>query len=163
MIFNFDGTSNEPEDAVQRVDRKGAIDDDNITSILKFHFLFGGDLKKESTVKDGQISFYYSGVGTYGNFFQRLFNSGLSRESEDVTIVIIGVDHEKMGLVVDGLLGQEDVVIKSIAENYQNVRGIAGASIRGDGTVSLILDVVAMLDMSSKREMPGPKVAQPVE
>lgn len=86
----------------------------------------------------------------------------VSRESEDVTIVIIGVDNEKMGLVVDGLLGQEDVVIKSIAENYQNVRGIAGASIRGDGTVSLILDVVAMLDMSSKREMPAPKVAQPV-
>ena len=44
LIFNFDGTSNEPSDAVQDVDYKGAKEDDNITNVLKFHLMLGGDL-----------------------------------------------------------------------------------------------------------------------
>ena len=56
-----------------------------------------------------------------------------------------------MGLVVDELIGQEDVVIKSIAENFQNVNGITGASIMGDGRVSLILDVATMMTMFAQR------------
>ena len=57
VIFNFDGTSNEPQDAVQGLDRKGAIDDDNITNILKFHLLCGGDLKEDKPAADAsQIS-----------------------------------------------------------------------------------------------------------
>ncbi len=43
------------------------------------------------------------------------------------------------------------MVIKSMAENYQNVTGIAGASILGDGRVSLILDVVALIEMASNQ------------
>lgn len=74
---------------------------------------------------------------------------------DDLTLVIIGFEQDRIGLVVDALLGQEDVVIKSIAENYRNVRGIAGASIRGDGTVSLILDVAAMIEMAAKRARPS--------
>ncbi|MFQ5462314.1 MAG: Hpt domain-containing protein [Phycisphaerae bacterium] len=86
-------------------------------------------------------------------YFEDIFNTKseslrtASSDSEELTLVIIGFDRDQFGLVVDELLGQEDVVIKSIAENYQNVRGFAGASIRGDGTVSLILDVPAMVEM----------------
>ena len=50
------------------------------------------------------------------------------------------------------LLGEEDIVIKSLAENYCNVDGIAGASILGDGRVSLILDVAALLEMSTQAD-----------
>ncbi len=88
IIFNFDGTSNEPDDADQEIDNTGAIEDENITNILKFHILCGGTLKTGKKVAGDQISFYYSGIGTYGNFFQRLYNSGLSREKFDVARIL---------------------------------------------------------------------------
>jgi len=66
------------------------------------------------------------------------------------TLVIIGQQGRQVGLVVDRVLGEEDIVIKSIAENYKNVPGIAGASVLGDGRVALILDVPALIDMASR-------------
>ncbi len=97
-------------------------------------------------------------------FFEDIFGAKLSalqtntRDDDEITLVIIGFEQQRIGLVVDELYGQEDVVIKSIAENYRNVRGIAGASIRGDGTVSLILDVGAMLERSGRTKMEQPQV-----
>jgi two-component system chemotaxis sensor kinase CheA len=70
-------------------------------------------------------------------------------ESEDVTLVIVGERGHEIGLAVDRVLGEEDVVIKSMAENYRNVAGVAGASILGDGRVSLILDIIALIQMAS--------------
>jgi two-component system chemotaxis sensor kinase CheA len=70
-------------------------------------------------------------------------------EGDDATLVIVGHDGRELGLAVDHLLGEEDIVIKSLAENYRHVPGIAGASILGDGRVSLILDVAALVDMAS--------------
>ena len=64
--------------------------------------------------------------------------------------VIIGSDGREIGLVVDQLLGEDDIVIKSLAENFRNVKGVAGASILGNGRVSLILDVAAVVDLASK-------------
>ena len=72
-------------------------------------------------------------------------------QSEETTLVIVGDEGHEIGLSVDRVLGEEDVVIKSMAENYQNVAGIAGASILGDGRVSLILDVTALIDMASNQ------------
>jgi two-component system chemotaxis sensor kinase CheA len=57
--------------------------------------------------------------------------------------------------VVGRVLGEQDVVIKSVAENYRNVAGIAGASILGDGHVSLILDLAALVDMASHKSLAG--------
>ena len=71
------------------------------------------------------------------------------------TLVIVGTDDMELGLAVDDLLGEEDIVIKSLAENYQNVLGIAGASILGDGRVSLILDVAALVDMACRKNGSG--------
>ncbi len=89
LIFNFDGTSNEPEDAEQEFDKKGNVGDENVTNILKFHLLCGGNLKQQNPDNlASQICFYYSGVGTYGNFFQRLYNSGLSKEKFDVAKIL---------------------------------------------------------------------------
>jgi len=89
MIFNFDGTNNDPKDAVQDVKGDGEIEDENITNILKFHLILGGDLKTEKTVQpNGNRYFYYNGVGTYGNFFQRKLNSGLASEKLDVSKII---------------------------------------------------------------------------
>jgi two-component system chemotaxis sensor kinase CheA len=68
----------------------------------------------------------------------------------ETTLVVVGEGENEIGLAVDRVLGEEDVVIKSIAENYENVRGIAGASILGDGRVSLILDIPGLVEILSK-------------
>lgn len=76
-----------------------------------------------------------------------------SREGEETTLVIVGERGHEVGLAVNRVLGEEDVVIKSMAENYRNVAGIAGASILGDGRVSLILDVAALIEMASHKNL----------
>ncbi len=73
-----------------------------------------------------------------------------ARHGDDLTLVVLGSEHRELGLAVDHLLGEEDVVIKSLAENYRNVTGIAGASVLGDGRVSLILDVPALIEMAAR-------------
>ncbi len=71
--------------------------------------------------------------------------------TQDTTLVIVGETGQEVGLTVDHVLGEEDVVIKSIAENYKNVPGIAGASVLGNGRVSLILDVQALIEMVANK------------
>ncbi|NUQ66451.1 MAG: chemotaxis protein CheA, partial [Pirellulales bacterium] len=70
---------------------------------------------------------------------------------EETTLVVVGETGREIGLVVDRVLGEEDIVIKSMAENYRNVPGIAGASILGDGRVSLILDLPSLIEMASHK------------
>ncbi len=72
------------------------------------------------------------------------------RDADALTLVIIGEGNQQLGLAVNRVLGEEDVVIKSIADNYRNVAGIAGASILGDGRISLILDPHALIETSSR-------------
>jgi len=68
--------------------------------------------------------------------------------SEQVYVVVIGVAESKLGIIVDGLVGQEEVVIKSMGEYLQGIKGIAGATIRGDGGVTLIADISAMMEIA---------------
>ncbi len=68
--------------------------------------------------------------------------------SEQVYVVVIGIAESKLGIIVDGLVGQEEVVIKSMGDYLQGIKGIAGATIRGDGGVTLIADVSAMMDIA---------------
>ncbi len=70
-------------------------------------------------------------------------------ENAASTLVIINENGRELGLAVDHVIGEQDIVIKSMAENYRNVPGVAGASILGDGRVSLILDVAALIDMAT--------------
>ena len=72
LFFNFDGTDNEPADAVQDKNFLGIAEDDSITNVLKFHLLLGGTLQQKTghtLLPSGSRTFYYNGVGTYGNFF----------------------------------------------------------------------------------------------
>ncbi|MDP2560118.1 DUF2235 domain-containing protein [Psychrobium sp. 1_MG-2023] len=97
IMICFDGTCNHPKDAKQ--ERKwfgyGDIEDNGITNILKLHLLFGGDLQNQAKLKAdktnghlAQQSFYYSGVGTYGNKIQRIFNAGFAPQKLDVSRII---------------------------------------------------------------------------
>ncbi|OOQ02668.1 chemotaxis protein CheA [Helicobacter pylori] len=68
--------------------------------------------------------------------------------NSDVYVVIIGLADQKIGVIVNYLIGQEEVVIKSLGYYLKNTRGIAGATVRGDGKITLIVDVGAMMDMA---------------
>ena len=68
--------------------------------------------------------------------------------SEHAYVVVLGLGTSKLGLIVDTLVGQEEIVIKSLGEYLKGIEGIAGATIRGDGGVTLIVDVVALMQMA---------------
>lgn len=65
-------------------------------------------------------------------------------------IVIVSVGSQNVGLVVDQLIGQEEVVIKPLGKMLHGTPGMAGATITGDGTIALILDIPGMLDCYAK-------------
>jgi two-component system chemotaxis sensor kinase CheA len=68
--------------------------------------------------------------------------------SEHAYVVVLGLGSSKLGLIVDTLIGQEEIVIKSLGEYLKGIEGIAGATIRGDGGVTLIVDVAALMQMA---------------
>jgi two-component system chemotaxis sensor kinase CheA len=68
-------------------------------------------------------------------------------ELEEGLLVIVEGDGQKVGLFIDELLGQQQVVIKSLETNYRKVLGLSGATILGDGTVALILDVPGLISL----------------
>lgn len=63
-------------------------------------------------------------------------------------MIVLDADGTKAALFVDALVGQHQVVIKSLEQNYRRVSGISGATIMGDGRVALILDVSALIELS---------------
>lgn len=65
-------------------------------------------------------------------------------------VVVLGIGATKIGLIVDGLIGQEEIVIKSLGESLKGIEGIAGATIRGDGKVTLITDVSSLMKLARK-------------
>ncbi len=64
---------------------------------------------------------------------------------EEAHVVIVSVGTQRVGFVVDQLIGQEEVVIKPLGKMLHGTPGMAGATITGDGTIALILDVPSML------------------
>lgn len=93
------------------------------------------------------LSFGSSGTGAARN-----------GSAKRVDVVILHASNKTMGLKVNELLGGQDIVIKSLAENFVHIRGLSGASILGDGSVCLLLDVGAAIDLagrvrSSRREI----------
>lgn len=63
-------------------------------------------------------------------------------------MIVLDADGTKAALFVDALIGQHQVVIKSLEQNYRRVSGISGATIMGDGRVALILDVSALIELA---------------
>lgn len=67
-------------------------------------------------------------------------------------LVIVESDNGHIGLLVDDLLAQQQVVIKSLEANYQRVEGISGATILGDGTISLIIDIQGIINLAGLKK-----------
>jgi len=68
-----------------------------------------------------------------------------------VNIVVLQSGDQTIGLCVDELLGGADIVIKSLTDNFTSIQGLSGASVMGDGTVCLMLDVNAVAELASER------------
>ncbi len=120
-----------------------------ITSVIDSHRIRPGEIKRIDNyevfnVRDDVVSLLR---------LNRLFQIETDEEKSYHYVVIVGAGDKKMGLVVDSLIGEEDVVIKPLRDHYTNAPGIAGANITGDGTVCLIIDVGQLLDLGLKHEM----------
>ncbi len=73
-----------------------------------------------------------------------------SKELENPYIVIVKAAERKLGLIVDTLLGQEEIVIKPLGELLKDTKGISGATIMGDGLVTLIVDIATLVGEQRK-------------
>ncbi|MGM5484693.1 MAG: chemotaxis protein CheW [Nanobdellota archaeon] len=74
-------------------------------------------------------------------WLHELVGEGDFEKKEDNTVVIVNRDGEKVGLVVDSVVGQQQILIKALQEIVKGTKGLSGATILGDGTVALILDL----------------------
>ncbi|MDR2738619.1 MAG: chemotaxis protein CheA [Treponema sp.] len=90
----------------------------------------------------------------------RLFGIHTEERQDYNFIVIVGTAEKKMGFMVDSLIGEEDVVIKPLRDQFTNSPGIAGASILGDGSVSLIIDVSQLLELGLHQEIEARRVRE---
>ena len=90
-----------------------------------------------------------NGVKTVGN------THCTTEESADKsTVVVVQNGETTIGLLVDQLIGMQEVVLKSLEKNFRTIPGLSGASILGDGRVSLILDLDAVLDLVARQPAP---------
>ncbi|WP_454278992.1 chemotaxis protein CheA [Sphingomonas sp. Marseille-Q8236] len=80
-----------------------------------------------------------------------LFDTG-TRPDTYQKIVVVGTGAERVGLVVDQIIGNHQTVIKAMSPLHRNVAAFAGATILGDGSVALILDIAQLIALSQPRE-----------
>ncbi|HPO64096.1 MAG TPA: chemotaxis protein CheA [Candidatus Kapabacteria bacterium] len=72
----------------------------------------------------------------------------LTKSSKNQYIVVVGIGLMRVGLIVDELLGQQEIVIKALGEYLGNIKGLAGSTILGDGKVIMIIDVPELVELS---------------
>ena len=81
-----------------------------------------------------------------------LFGIGSDENTERLYVVIVSSGGERVGFVVDEMMGQDEVVIKPLVDYVQDKSGFSGATIVGDGRISLILDVYEMVRITAERQ-----------
>lgn len=85
--------------------------------------------------------------------------TGAQRDASQSLVVMVEAGRDRLGLVVDELVGQQQVVIKSLEANADPVRGVSGATILGDGRVSLILEISQLKEMAMRSPTQQPRAA----
>jgi len=97
-------------------------------------------------------------------YLHRIFKvpKGIDDPTKALVIIVEMEDSSKMGLVVDEIIGQQQVVIKSLEENFDPIRGVGAATILGNGRVSLILDVAGIKHIAEhESQQRPPRLAAP--
>ena len=129
-----------------------AIPKDDVREIVSVH-------KSEILTVHGKQTFEVRGQYIPLVGIEQLFDwghLGISRIDKVSTtnateVAILQSDGQPFGLQIDQSIGSQDVVIKSLAENFVGIQGLAGASILGDGKVALMLDVATLQKMATRR------------
>jgi len=76
------------------------------------------------------------------------FNIKKHTKIKNQYIVVVGIGLQRVGLIVDELLGQQEIVIKALGEYLGGIKGLAGSTILGDGKVIMIIDVPELVELS---------------
>lgn len=74
------------------------------------------------------------------------------RPAEIEQVVIAGLDGQRVGFVVDHVVGEHQTVIKSLSRMYRDVKGLSGATVLGDGGIALILDIPQLIEIEEREE-----------
>ena len=121
--------------------------------LTRSHFV---DDQEAIMVRGHALPLYYIG--------RWLHPGRLIEPKAEAHVVVVHVAQRKVGLVVDGLVGQEEVVIKPLGRGLQGVPGLAGATITGDGGIALIIDVPELLRLMGRPGYGGrgSRAARPV-
>ena len=78
--------------------------------------------------------------------------AGTRQAIEDGLMIVVEGDGTRVGLFVDGLIGQQQAVVKSLEANYRRVSGVSGATILADGSVALIVDIAGLIRLQARRK-----------
>jgi two-component system chemotaxis sensor kinase CheA len=79
--------------------------------------------------------------------------AGRRDAGEFLTVVVVRRGHRQYGLIVDEILGKEDIVLKPLQGDLQQIEGIGGATIRGEGEIVLVLDAAGLIRLLTSEEM----------
>jgi two-component system, chemotaxis family, sensor kinase CheA len=118
-----------------------------ITSVLESIIVQRKDIKTVERKEVIQLREATLPLLRLSDFFQL---SGVGEPSESCYVVVVGVADKRLGLVVDDLLGQQDIVIKSIGETFAGFKGISGAADLGDQRTILVLDVGSVINEATR-------------
>lgn len=72
-------------------------------------------------------------------------------EDDNLFVIVVSYERRKIGIVVDDLIGNQDIVIKPLDESFKTLEGIAGATVLGDGTIAIILDINTLVRSKKKQ------------
>jgi len=108
----------------------------------------------DSTIIEGTEVIYLRGKTLPIIHLSSLFSTTRqSKDQDNLFVVVVNTGTQKIGLVVDELLGQEEVVIKPLVDYLRDKSGFSGATIIGDGSISLILDIYEIAQMTSNQQI----------
>jgi len=122
-----------------------------LNSIIEFIKAAPGDIRRAEG--KGQVLQLRREVIPFTGLYQLLNLEPQHFSATEGILVILQEGAKKMALLVDEIIGQEQVVIKSIKENMEQVEGIAGATILGDGKVAVILDTLSLFHLARRKKV----------
>lgn len=106
----------------------------------------------DTSLVEGVEVIYLRGVALPVFRLSSLFKVSSDTDIEKSFVVIVNTDGQRVGFVVDELIGQEEVVIKPLEDYVQERSGFSGATVIGDGRISLILDIYELVKMTTRRQ-----------
>ncbi len=104
-----------------------------------------------SIAGQGEVFWFRDGYLPIVRLYEVFGASPRTTQLHEGLIMVVEGEGRRIGLFVDDLLGQQQVVIKSLETNFRRVDGVSGATILGDGAIALILDIPGLIRMASQR------------